>query len=320
MKAITKIIFFDDKNEKYFGEGPYQLLKQVGETGSLHAAANDMGMAYSKATKLLKQAEKSLGFPLTVRKIGGKSGGGSVLTKEAKDFIIRYEVYKTECLRHNKQTFDCIFKEQTDRHKYGCVIMASGLGKRFGQDKLMVKLFDKPLIQYIIETTEDLFEKRVVVTKNIEVKKWCDKRNITVVYHEFPNRNDTIRLGIQSLEEYTASTGIELSGCVFCPADMPLISSNSLKKLMLYASGKEDGIFRMSYQDKVGAPVLFDHMYFESLKNLPKGKGGSSLIKKHPNNLYFIEAEKEYELWDIDTQDDYESIKNLMQNEFFSNL
>ena len=49
MRAVTKIIFFDDSGEKFFGEGPCRLLTAVEETGSLRAAALSMGMAYSKA-------------------------------------------------------------------------------------------------------------------------------------------------------------------------------------------------------------------------------------------------------------------------------
>ena len=52
MKAVTKITFLDDNNEKFFGEGPARLLHGIEETGSLRAAAASMDMAYTKALKL----------------------------------------------------------------------------------------------------------------------------------------------------------------------------------------------------------------------------------------------------------------------------
>ena len=103
MKAVTKVFLLNEEEEKFFGEGPYRLLCMVEETGSLHAGAARLGMAYSKATKLIQNAEKSLGFPLTVRKIGGKSGGGSVLTQEAIDFMKRYELYRNACVEHRRK-------------------------------------------------------------------------------------------------------------------------------------------------------------------------------------------------------------------------
>ena len=54
-------------------------------------------MAYTKAFGLIKRAETTLGFSLTQRTIGGKGGGGSVLTEGAKELMMRYEAYKTAC-------------------------------------------------------------------------------------------------------------------------------------------------------------------------------------------------------------------------------
>ena len=39
MKAVTKITLTDDSGIKFFGEGPWRLLRCVEKTGSLRAAA-----------------------------------------------------------------------------------------------------------------------------------------------------------------------------------------------------------------------------------------------------------------------------------------
>lgn len=105
MKAATRILFLDENGDKFFGEGPWMLLKKVEETGSLRSAAISMGMSYSKAMKLLKRAEKALGFPLTLRRVGGKSGGGSILTPECKAWIEKYETYRDECIKANEEIY-----------------------------------------------------------------------------------------------------------------------------------------------------------------------------------------------------------------------
>ena len=101
MRPVTKIIFTDDNGIKFFGEGPFRLLCSVEKTGSLRAAAMEMEMAYSKASKLLKQAEANLGFPLTIRSTGGKDGGGSILTPEGKRWLRQYEAYRDACVKAN---------------------------------------------------------------------------------------------------------------------------------------------------------------------------------------------------------------------------
>lgn len=308
MRVITRLYFLNNDDERFFGEGPYRLLKKVEETGSLHSASAAMGMAYSKATKLLKHAEESLGFPLTVRKIGGKSGGGSELTQEAKDFISRYESYRNECVNYSEKIY-CKYFDRNETSAYGCVIMASGLGKRFGGDKLMAQLLGKPMIQYVIEATEGLFDCRVVVTRNEKVKAWCEERKIPVVFHELPDRNDTIRLGVEEIEKRQEG---EIRGCVFCPADMPFVNHESIKQMLLKAGKQTSQIVRMSCQEEVGAPVLFGRDYFEQLKTLPKKKGGSEIIRENKDKLLFVEAQSEKELWDVDTKEDLEKVKNEM--------
>ena len=112
MKAQTKIIFFDENNVKFFGEGPARLLHAIEEHGSLRTAALSMNMAYTKALKMIKNAENTLGFPLTTRTTGGKTGGGSQLTTEGKEWLIRYESYRNACIQANQQLYLEFFSEQ----------------------------------------------------------------------------------------------------------------------------------------------------------------------------------------------------------------
>jgi molybdate transport system regulatory protein len=94
MRVIYKVWL--DSNGKAFGEGPYELLKRVGQTRSLRQAANQMGMSYSKAWSLIGTAEKRLGFPLIERKVGGHSGGGSHVTPEARDLMNHFEGFRKD--------------------------------------------------------------------------------------------------------------------------------------------------------------------------------------------------------------------------------
>ncbi len=112
MKAVTKIIFYDDNGEKFFGEGPARLLRLVEETGSLRAAALTMEMSYSKALRLLQHAEAVLGYPLTTRSTGGRDGGGSRLTPKGKEWLSRYEAYRDACIQANRRLYLASFPEQ----------------------------------------------------------------------------------------------------------------------------------------------------------------------------------------------------------------
>ena len=59
-------------------------------------AAMSIGMAYSKAWTILKNAQQHLGFELLHSTTGGKHGGGATLTPEAAALLAAYEEYCSE--------------------------------------------------------------------------------------------------------------------------------------------------------------------------------------------------------------------------------
>ena len=77
-------IWLQDQGSPVCGIGIRELLIRVQATGSLRHAASDMSLAYSKAWKIVRRAEKHLGFTLLERQAGGTYGGGSYLSDEGK--------------------------------------------------------------------------------------------------------------------------------------------------------------------------------------------------------------------------------------------
>jgi len=85
-----------DHKGKAFGDGPYELLKKVEATGSLHKATAQMGISYSYAWKLTRMMEQRLGFKVLDRQVGGKLGGGSRITPKAKRLMSFYSAFREE--------------------------------------------------------------------------------------------------------------------------------------------------------------------------------------------------------------------------------
>ena len=300
MKVVTRITFWDQKGEKFFGEGPARLLKGIEEHGSLRSAAMSMDMAYTKALKLMKNAEAALGFPLTARTTGGKDGGGSILTPEGKAWLGRYEAYTKACEEANQRMFRQFFP------KIGCVIMASGLGKRFGGNKLMADFCGKPMIQRALNATEGLFSARVVVTRHESVAAFCEEQNVDVVLHDLPYRSDTVRLGLEFLGD--------LDACMFLPGDQPLLRRETVAKLLESWQQNPDHMIRPIHEDTESSPVLFPAWAFQELKNLPEGKGGGVVIKNHPHEMICVSVTDPFELADVDTQETLELLKGLCRD------
>lgn len=99
-------------NEKAFGPGMVALLREVENTGSLQRAARSMNMAYSKAWKMLRMAEQEWGFPLTDRETGGKDGGGSTLTSQARALMDAYLSFRRDAEAELDRLFDIYFSDE----------------------------------------------------------------------------------------------------------------------------------------------------------------------------------------------------------------
>lgn len=242
------------------------------------------------------------GFCEAVRELFGKKRVLAVLRKQQTAFL--------DELRAREDVF--LYDLDEPVLPVGCIIMASGLGRRFGGNKLLARLGGKTLLEYALEQTGSMGDRRVVVTRHPQIAALCQEQNAECVLHGFPERNDTVRVGVEYLQKKAGPW----AGYLFCPADQPLLRRETLETLVLEFSraGLGESIFRLSCGEKAGAPVLFGQEYGQALQSLPQGTGGSWLARKYPQNVRLVEA-KAQELWDVDTPKDLEACRQARMQE-----
>lgn len=81
-----RIWLFADE-EKLLGKGRVELLVRIDETGSISSAAKAMNMSYRQAWQMVSEMNERASKPLVEKKLGGKSGGGTILTETGKKAI-----------------------------------------------------------------------------------------------------------------------------------------------------------------------------------------------------------------------------------------
>ena len=109
LKCVISFRLFTDK--KAFGPGIARLMELTEEYHSLNKAAAAMGMAYSKAWKILNESEQALGFSLLARHAGGRSGGGAVLTPEGRQMLTCYQSFVKEAGEAVEALFEKHFRQ-----------------------------------------------------------------------------------------------------------------------------------------------------------------------------------------------------------------
>ena len=100
--------FFRD-GEAFFGPGVAELLEQVQHHRSLRAAAASMEMAYSKAWRIVRNAESGFGCKLLNSTTGGRNGGGAVLTAEGEAVMDAYHRFSEEINTYSQARFQAHF-------------------------------------------------------------------------------------------------------------------------------------------------------------------------------------------------------------------
>ena len=183
----------------------------------------------------------------------------------------------------------------------GCVIMASGVSRRFGSNKLLADFCGEPMLCRAFAATDTpKLSARIVVTRSDEVAQLCRSRNVPVLLHDLPGRNDTVRLGLSALLDQPLL-------CRKTVEAMAGISGWDQKTRLERQKETEREIFRLGFRIRndpsplTGSPVLFEKGLFQELLTLPQGMGGSVLLRKYPAHVHTVYIADRNELADADT-------------------
>lgn len=77
-------------DSKFLGPGRVELLERIHRTGSIQKAAEGMEMSYRQAWQMVKEINERAQRPLVQKHLGGKGGGGAVVTEAGLRAIEEY--------------------------------------------------------------------------------------------------------------------------------------------------------------------------------------------------------------------------------------
>ena len=88
------------------GPGKVALLEAIHRTGSISAAGRDMKMAYRKAWLLVDELNRMFSRPLVEAQPGGRSGGGTRLTRMGEEVVDLYREAERQMNRSAASVLD----------------------------------------------------------------------------------------------------------------------------------------------------------------------------------------------------------------------
>lgn len=197
--------------------------------------------------------------------------------------------------------------------KVGIIYMASGFGKRFGSNKLLEKWNGKPIYRYgleaLLEAAGLLKEEHgwqvrlTAVSQYEEIRKAAENSGAEALDNPFSHEGITasIRLGTESM-------GPDMAFYVYCTADQPRIDGRTVADFLYEFSKTSYGIGCVSAEGKKGNPAVFRNQYREELMALTGDRGGSQIMKRYPQDVWYCPVAEEM-LADVDVPEELERLR-----------
>lgn len=183
--------------------------------------------------------------------------------------------------------------------KLGLVLMASGMGRRFGSNKLLTDWAGRAVVSRAMDAYPwTFFQKTVVVSPYAEILALAACRG----YRPLPNPyaqegiSASVRLGLGKMTD--------MDGVLFAVCDQPWLTSESVGRLIAQFNEHPNQICALSWQGTRGNPCLFPSRFYPALLALRGDCGGGAVIRAHSQALLLVEAGSAHELRDIDTPED----------------
>lgn len=102
-------VWLEKDGEVVLSQWRVRLLEAIGETGSISAAAEKLGVPYRRAWEKVQEIEAGLGEKVVETAIGGVHGGGAHLTEAGRRVIAQFHAFAdgldAEIERRYHQTF-----------------------------------------------------------------------------------------------------------------------------------------------------------------------------------------------------------------------
>ncbi len=188
------------------------------------------------------------------------------------------------------------------------IIMASGLSRRFGTNKLFAPVNGQPMYCSVLNNVSTFFKNHpdagigIVVSAYEEILREADQLGLTAIDNANPEEGqaNSIKIG---LAWPLKDDFVKHEAAVFLTADQPWLRPETLSDFMLAARSTPAGFLCASAKEVSGSPVSFDQKYYPELFDLTGDGGGKAVMKRHLEDVDYFDINSN-ELRDVDVPQD----------------
>lgn len=191
----------------------------------------------------------------------------------------------------------------------GIILLAAGGSSRMGSPKQLLLFEGKTLLEKIIETSLNVFEKENIIlvlgSEHEKIESSIQDKNIEICINTNwkSGMASSISLGLKTL----LSKFPEMQKCFISVCDQPYLNIEIFVEMINIFETSKKEIVVAKYAETLGVPALFSKKYFEELIQLQGEQGAKKIILKNSDDVAVFEFEKG--AIDIDTPSDYDNLK-----------
>jgi probable selenium-dependent hydroxylase accessory protein YqeC len=186
------------------------------------------------------------------------------------------------------------------------VVLAAGLSKRMGEDKLNLKFGDSPVFEATLKAILGAdFDQVIVVTKpGSSTAAIAKSYNCQVVENRTPEQglSSSLKAGLNAVSNSN-------QGVLFALADQPLIKPELYRLLITHYRTNLKLVTCPLYRGKRGNPTIFDRRTWPALQQVEGDHGGRSIIETlaadRADQIAFVTVNDPAVITDLDTPADY---------------
>ena len=189
--------------------------------------------------------------------------------------------------------------------------LAAGSSSRFGSNKLLCPLEEKPLFRHGLDTLAALVQGRkdcdlTVVSRYAPILEAAAAARAVDSPDSARGLSFTIRAGLSALAPIPAEDFL-----LFAAADQPRLGSGTAARLL---DAARPGVLTAAacWEGQPGNPVLFSAALLPELEALTGDQGGRVVLRRHWDRCILLPSEDPLELADADTP---EALLALRQGE-----
>ncbi len=201
--------------------------------------------------------------------------------------------------------------------KIAGVLLAAGKSERFGENKLLYTIKDKPLICYTLENIlqSSLPEIYIILGEDGEkikdiIESYFKDKRIKFLINKNPERGiiSSLKIAIREIKD-------KFNGIMVFLGDMPLVTEEIIETLIREFEKNQNRIILPECQGNLYHPRIIPENFFEYFLNLKDFEKGKKIIDKFSDKVIKVKIGERKNFIDIDTKEDIEKLIYYLKKE-----